>query len=290
MTSSHLVHRALGLSTPLTKGPDVRELQTSLKAELEHYKIDWLPLNVDGEFGPQTLHAARFLTWVIGLGKGHRQSVKKGRLTEATQRLLRNPEKRSAIERTRAKRRQPRLRKIRAAQAAGPSLAVEGARACIGITENPAGSNTGPDRTIVVRGKKYVVGVSAFERYWGLGACFWCLCFACFWVKQAGGRISGNCAYSVAIEGYARNHENGFIQVPVGERRAGDLTIWKFAGPSALSDHGELVASLHEDIGGNTSSDSGGSQSNGGGVFSKDVPGPARSEAQLSMVVRPLYS
>jgi hypothetical protein len=272
------------------KGPDVHALQEVLKAELADQKIDWLPITVDGDFGPQTLHAARFFSWVIGLGGGHRKAIKKGNLAEATQTLLRNPKKRSKIERARAKRRQPRLRKIRAAQAAGPSLAVEGARACVGITESPAGSNTGPDRTITVRGKKYTVGVSAFERYWGLGACYWCLCFACFWVKEAGGRISGNCAYSVAIEGYARNHENGFIQVPLAERREGDLTIWKFAGPSALSDHGELVATLHEDIGGNTSSDSGGSQSNGGGVFPKDVPGPARSLAQLSMVVRPLYS
>jgi peptidoglycan hydrolase-like protein with peptidoglycan-binding domain len=289
-TSSANVHRSLHLSTPLMHGRDVRALQEALEAEFKHYKIDWLPVNPDGKFGPQTLHAARFFSWVIGLGGRHRKAIKKGNLAEATQHLLRNPEQRSRVERRRAKRRSTRLEKIRKAQSEGPAFAVAGARACIGITESPAGSNTGPDRTIVVQGRKFTVGVSAFERYWGLGACYWCLCFACFWVKQAGGRISGNCAYSVAIEGYARNHENGFIQVPLGDRRAGDLTIWKFAGPSALSDHGELVAALPEDIAGNTSSDSGGSQSNGGGVFSKDVPGPARSEAQLSMVVRPLYS
>lgn len=288
--SPRFIHRSLHLATPLMKGPDVHALQEVLKAELADHKIDWLPITVDGDFGPQTLHAARFFSWVIGLGGGHRTPLKRGNLTQATQALLRNPKKRSKIERARAKRRQPRLAKIRDAQAKGPAAAVAGAKACIGITESPAGSNSGPDRTITVLGRKVVVGVSAFERAWGLGPCFWCLCFACFWVKWAGGRISGNCAYSVAIEGYARNHENGFIQVPIGERREGDLTIWKFAGPSALSDHGELVASLHEDIGGNTSSDSGGSQSNGGGVFSKDVPGPARSLAQLSMVVRPLYS
>jgi hypothetical protein len=136
-------------------------------------------------------------------------------------------------------------------------------------------------------GKKYVVGVSAFERYWGLGACYWCLCFACYWVKQAGGKISGNCTYSVAIEGYARNHENGWIEVRLEDARPGDVSIWKFDGPNAPSDHGELVVEdgVAEDVGGNTSSDNTGSQSNGGGVFPKH-----RDLSQLSMVARPLYS
>jgi hypothetical protein len=288
--ADHLAHRPLRLTTPLTDGVDVSALQGAIKAGFTHYKIDWLPLHVDGDFGPQTLHAARFYSWVLGLGNGHRKVIKNGTVSEATQHLLRNPAERSRADRRRAKRRQKRLAEIRRKQSEGPAFAVVGARACIGITESPAGSNSGPDRTIVVQGKKFTVGVSAFERYWGLGPCYWCLCFACFWVKEAGGKISGNCTYSVAIEGYARNHENGWIQVPIGERRKGDVTLWKFDGPSSPSDHGELVGDQHEDIGGNTSSDSGGSQSNGGGVFSKDVPGPARSEAQLSMVARPLYS
>lgn len=289
------VHRPLHLSSPLAKGPDVWALQKALKDGLHHYKVDWLPVTVDGELGPQTVHAARFFSWVLGLGKGHRKPIQKRRtITPATQRLLRNPEHRSRLERSRAKRRQQRLAKIRKAQSQGPAAAVAGARACIGITENPAGSNSGADRTIVVLGKRVVVGVSAFERAWGLGPCYWCLCFACFWVKWAGGRITGNCAYSVAIEGYARNHENGWVQVPVAEARPGDISIWKFEGPSAPSDHGELVTEVHngptEDVGGNTGADSSGSQSNGGGVFAKPVPGDSRDRSMLSMVARPLYS
>lgn len=285
------VNRSLHVVTPLMSGADIAKLQAALKKGLEHYKIDWLPIHVDGQFGPQTLHAARFYTWVLGLGKGHRTPIQKRHtLAEATQRLIRMPAHRNAIERTREKRRSGKLAKIRKAQHDGPAMAAAGARACIGITENPAGSNSGPDHTIIVMGKKFTVGVSAFERYWGLGPCFWCLCFACYWVKQAGGKIEGNCTYSVAIEGYARNHENGWIQVPVGDRRQGDITLWKFDGPNAPSDHGEFVDDPREDVGGNTSSDDGGSQSNGGGVFPKEVPGPARSEAQLSMVARPLYN
>lgn len=277
--------RPLALTSPLTDGPDVRGLQEALKAGLEHYKIDWLPLSVDGDFGPQTLHAARFFSWVIGLGGRHRKKIKQGIVTEATQVLLRNPEKRSAIERARAKRRQPRLRKIRKAQSEGPAAAVAYARSFIGTTESPAGSNSGPTHT---NAKGQRGGVTFWEAYWGLGPCFWCLCFASYCAKAIGGaRISGNCCFSVAIEGYARNHENGWVQVPISEARPGDISIWKFNGPSAPSDHGELVVAngVSEDVGGNTSSDNSGSQSNGGGVFAKH-----RDLSQCSMVVRPLYS
>jgi hypothetical protein len=273
------------LTSPLTDGADVHELQEALKAGLEHQKIDWLPLSVDGDFGPQTLHAARFFSWVLGLGRGHRKAIKKGNLPEATQRLLRNPEKRSRIERARAKRRQPRLAAIRKSQSEGPAAAVAYARSFIGTTESPAGSNSGPAHT---NSKGRVGGVTFWESYWGLGPCYWCLCFASYCVKAIGGaRISGNCAYSVAIEGYARNHENGWVQVPISEAKPGDISIWKFNGPSSPSDHGELVVEngVSEDVGGNTSSDDSGSQSNGGGVFAKH-----RDLSQCSMVARPLYS
>lgn len=279
------VQRPLRLTTRLTDGPDVRALQEMLRAGFEHYKIDWLPLSVDGQFGPQTLHAARFYSWVLGLGNGHRGDVKKGTLPKATQRLIRNPEKRSRVERLRAKRRQKRLVKIRKAQSEGPAAAVAYARSFIGTTENPAGSNIGPTHK---NSKGQPGGVSFWESYWGLGACYWCLCFASYCAKAIGGaRIAGNCTYSVAIEGYARNHENGWVQVSIAQARPGDISIWKFDGPSSPSDHGELVVAngVAEDVGGNTSSDNTGSQSNGGGVFNKH-----RDLSQCSMVARPLYS
>lgn len=288
------VHRPLVLTSPAPEGEDIRELQEALEALFDHQKIDWLPVTVDGELGPQTIHATRFATWVLGLGSGHRRPIQKRHaIAEATQRLIRNPEKRSRVERLRAKKRQPRLRAIRKAQQDGPAAAVAYARACIGITESPYGSNKGPLTHVTVNGKRLPAGITFWESYWGLPACFWCLCFASYCAKAIGGaRISGNCCYSVAIEGYARNHENGWVQVPRGQARPGDISIWKFNGPNAASDHGELVveAGVTEDVGGNTGDDTGGSQSNGGGVFAKSVPGPTRSVSQLSMVVRPLYS
>lgn len=286
MNSTREVHRPLALTTPLMTGPDVRELQQGMQALLAHHKIDWLPLADDGDLGPQTLHAARFLTWVLGLGAGHRRPIQKRHvIPEGTQRLLRNPEKRSAIEKGRERARSRRLAKIRKAQSEGPAAAIAYARSMVGVTESPAGSNTGP---LVHNAKGQPGGVTFWENYWGLGPCFWCLCFASYCAKAIGGaKISGNCTYSVAIEGYARNHENGWIQVPADKARPGDISIWKFDGPDAPSDHGELVVqpAVAEDIGGNTSSDNAGSQSNGGGVFAKH-----RDLSQLSMVARPLYS
>lgn len=282
---SRAVSRPLHLTTPLSAGPDIKALQESLKALLEHFKIDWLPLHVDEQLGPQTLHAARFLSWVLGLGRGHRKAIKSGVIPKATQELLRNPEKRSRLERRQQKRRQTRLAKIRKAQTEGPAAAVAYARSFIGTTESPSGSNTGPSHR---NAKGQEGGVTFWESFWNLPACFWCLCFACYAVKAIGGaRISGSGSFSVAIEGYARNHENGWIEVRREDARPGDVAMFKFAGPSAPSDHGELVVEhgVAEDVGGNTSSDNSGSQSNGGGVFAKH-----RDLSQLSMVCRPLYS
>jgi hypothetical protein len=285
------VHRPLHLVTPLTDGLDVEALQSAIKHGFDVHKVDWLPLKVDGELGPQTIHAARFYTWIIGLGAAHRTTIQQHQtIQEATQKLIRSLASRSAADRRRAKRRQRHLVKIRKAQTEGPKAAVAYAREWIGTTEDPAGSNTGPTST--KNGRRG--GVSFWQEHWGLNGAYWCLSFASYCAAVIGGaKISGNVAYSVAIEGYARNHENGFVQVPVPEAKAGDFTIWKFDGPDAASDHGELVAVVSggpkEDIGGNTSSE-GGSQSNGGGVFAKTVGSDVRPLSELSMVVRPLYS
>ena len=279
------VHRSLHLTSPLANGSDVRALQTVIKRGLAHRKVDWLPVHVDGQLGPQTIHAAKFYAWILGLSGKHRVTIKSGTITEAAQRLLRTPAKRSRVDRIRESRRKGKLAKIRKAQSEGPAAAVAYARSFIGTTESPAGSNSGPTNR---NAKGQEGGVTFWENYWGLGACYWCLCFACYCVKAIGGAlVSGNCTYSVAIEGYARNHENGWIQVRLEDARPGDISLWKFEGPDSPSDHGELVVenAVAEDIGGNTSSDDSGSQANGGGVFAKH-----RDLSQLSMVARPLYS
>lgn len=284
--TSTVVRRPLHLTSPIMEGADVAALQAKVKQGLEHYKVDWLPLAVDGKLGKQTLHAARFYAWIIGLGEGHRNPIRKGTIAEATQRLLRNPKERTRLDRIRENRRQGRLQKIRKTQSEGPKATCEYARSFVGTTENPADSNSGPTH---LNSKGQPGGVTFWENYWGLGSCFWCLCFACYCVKAIGrGRIEGICVNAAEIERSARAHTNGWVTVPASEAREGDISLWCFDG-SGVPDHGELVVGPFmghsNDVGGNTSDGAGGSQSNGGGVFQR----PDRDLALLTCVARPLY-
>ncbi|HKT82753.1 MAG TPA: hypothetical protein VJQ84_02835 [Solirubrobacterales bacterium] len=281
-----VVHRPLGLSTPFMKGPDVLALQEAVKGGLNHYKVDWVPLETDGEYGPQSVHAAAFYGWMLGMTEASRRKLRKtGSLAEAIQEVLRNPEKRGDDYRERAEERKERLKEMRKAHKQGPKAAVAYAKAMIGVTENPAESNSGPD--VTRRGKKG--GITFWEQAWGLGSCYWCLCFASYCVKLIGGaQISGNCCHAGEIERMARARTNGWIAVPASEAKAGDIALYNFEG-SSEPDHGELVVGplkngMFNDVGGNTSSDSGGSQNNGGGVYAK-----LRDPSLLTCIARPLY-
>ncbi|HWA55170.1 MAG TPA: hypothetical protein VG816_13460 [Solirubrobacterales bacterium] len=280
------VHRPLALCTPFMKGPDVLALQEAVKGGLNHYKVDWLPLETDGEFGPQTIHAAAFYGWILGMTEaGRRKLRKQGSLAEPIQEVLRNPEKCGEDYRKRAGERKDRLKEMRKAHKRGPQAAVAYAKLMVGISEDPAGSNSGPD--VVRKGKKG--GITFWEGAWGLGSCYWCLCFANYCTKLVGGaQISGNCCHAGEIERMARARTNGWVAVPPSEAKPGDIALYNFEG-SSEPDHGELVvgplkAGKFNDIGGNTSPDSGGSQSNGGGVYAK-----LRDPSLLTCIARPLY-
>lgn len=280
------VHRSLGLSTPFMKGPDVLALQEAVKGGLNHYKVDWVPLETDGEFGPQTVHASAFYGWILGTTEASRRKLrKKGILAEPIQEVLRNPEKRGDDYRKRAEERKDRLKEMRKAHKQGPKAAVAYAKSMINVTEDSDVENAGAD--VVRKGKKG--GVSFWEEAWGLGACFWCLCFASYCVKFIGGaQISGNCCHAGEIERMARARTNGWVAVPASEAKPGDIALYNFEG-SGEPDHGELIVGpmkngMFNDVGGNTSPDSGGSQNNGGGVYAK-----LRDPSMLTCVARPLY-
>lgn len=284
-TASKVVHRPLHLSSPLAHGDDVETLQRQIRKELRHHKIDWLPVEIDGKLGRQTLHAAAFCAWAIGLSDKHRAAIKGGTISEAAQRLLRAPTQRGRLDRRREKRRRKRLRQIRKAQSEGPKAALAYAKSFIGTTESPAGSNSGP--TITRDGKKG--GISFWEAYFGLGPCFWCLCFASYCVKAIGkAKVSGVLVNAAEIERMARAHSNGLVAVPLEECRLGDYVLCCFDG-TGVPDHGDLADGpirdgVTDDVGGNTSSDSSGSQANGGGVFPK-----GREVGVVTCIARPLY-
>lgn len=280
------VHRLLALSTPMMKGPDVLALQKAVKGGLNHYKVDWVPLEADGEFGPQTIHATAFYGWILGTTEASRRKLrKKGLLAEPIQEVLRNPEKRGDDYRKRAEERKARLKEIRKAHKRGPQAAVAYAKSMVGVTEDSDTENAGAD--VMRKGKKG--GVTFWEEAWGFEATLWCLCFASYCVRDIGGaQITGACCHAGEIERMARARTNGWIAVPASEARPGDIALYQFEGDSE-PDHGELVVGplkngMFHDVGGNTSPDGAGSQSNGGGVYEK-----LRDPSLLTCIARPLY-
>lgn len=282
MKTSKAVHRPLTLTSPIVKGADVTALQTAIKAGFAHYKIDWLPVTIDGELGPQTIHAARFYTWVIGLGKGHREPIQKRRtIAEATQKLIRDLGKRSKADRRRAKRRQPHLARIREAQDTGTKALVSYAHDFEGVTEDPPGSNSGP---LVHRNGK-VGGITFWEKYFGLPACYWCGCWAGYVAKAIGKAkgLTGVLTYGPDIIADAQLHRNGLVAVPAAQSRAGDLPVY-WGGEHIGLCVGLPRGGCLNTIEGNTSSDDAGDQSNGGGVFPKHRP-----FSDVTVVARPLY-
>jgi hypothetical protein len=282
--SEKAVHRPLTLATPFAKGPDVRALQEAIKGGLNHYKVDWMPLEVDGEFGPQTANAAAFYGWILGTTEAARGKLnKKGELAEPIQEILRNPEKRGADYRDRAAARKDKLKEMRKAHKQGPKAAVAYAKAMIGVTETS--ENSGPD--VTRKGKKG--GISFWEKAFGLGSCYWCLCFACYCVRDVGGaKVGGLMVNAAEVERMAKAHSEGWLAVPKEQAKAGDIALYCFDG-SGTPDHGELVvgplkSGMFNDVGGNTSSDDAGVQNNGGGVFAK-----LRDPDLLTCIARPLY-
>lgn len=280
------VSRPLALTTPFMKGADVLALQAAVKGGLNHYKVDWLPLEADGEFGPQTVHAAAFYGWILGMTEASRRKLRKnGSLAEPLQEVLRNPEKRGEDYRKRSEERKAQLKEMRKAHKQGPQAAVAYAKSMIGVTEDSGVENVGAD--VTRKGKKG--GVTFWEAAWGLKACYWCLCFASYCVRDIGGaQVSGNCCHAGEIERMARARTNGWVAVPPAEAKPGDIALYNFEG-SSEPDHGELVVGplkngMFNDVGGNTSPDSGGSQNNGGGVYAK-----LRDPSMLTCIARPLY-
>ena len=289
MTPVKAVHRTLFLSTPLTQGPDVRALQEAMKGGLKHYKVDWLPIKIDGEFGPQTIHAAAFYGWILGITEATRRKLrKKGTMPEAIQEVLRNPEKRGDAYRERADMRKGELKEIRKAHKQGPKAAVAYAKSMIGVVEMPleTNSNRGPD--LMRKGKKG--GIDFWQSVFEQKATLWCLCFASYCVRDIGGaKVGGTLIQAAAIERMAKAHTEGWVAVPPDEAKAGDIALYRFKPGPGDPEHGELVVGplkdgKFNDVGGNTSNDADGSQTNGGGVFAK-----LRDPTLLTCIARPLY-
>lgn len=174
----------------------------------------------------------------------------------------------------------PILRKrLEAKRKGGAEKAIKWAKAQIGRTESPAGSNTGP------------FPVSACQEFTiGYAGVPWCGCFTCYAAVHEGGAKTSSksrWAYVPYIVADANSRSNGFTAVSQSECRAGDLICFNFDG--GVADHVELAigpirGGLTDCVGGNTSAGTSGSQDNGGGVFRRQRP-----VSQIACIARPDY-
>jgi hypothetical protein len=270
-TAHGAVRRDLHLVSPPARGGDVRALQERVNFELAHRRLSWRQVAVDGQFGPRTLHACAFLGWVLGFS-GRRLDVTSGsrpRLGERTQRVLRDPRKRTPAERARERLRRRKVRALRRAHSDGPGAAIAYIKemAAEGIHE-VGSTNTGKQ-------------VDDWEAYFGLHAQPWCGCFAGYAAKAVGGSQATTWfPYGPSIIADARAGRNGIREIRFEDAEPGDvLVLWggEHIATAMASPTGDSIATGE----GNTSPNDGDSQADGGCVALK-----TRSRTDVSCVAR----
>lgn len=269
--ANSVVRRGLRLVTPLPRGEDVRALQGAVNAELAHRELEWRRIAVDGEFGPRTVNACAFLGWVLGFSGRRLAPIRasEARLGETAQRLLRDPSSRSAAERARERLRRRRVRELRERHSEGPGAAVAYIRAMAEREVHEVGSsNSGPL-------------IDDWQALFGLHGEPWCGCFAGYAAKVEGGSTASTWfPYGPSIIADAVAGRNGVHSVPFEQTEPGDvLVFWggRHIG-TALARPVDGTISSGE---GNTSPNSGGSQSEGGCVAVK-----TRARSDVSCVAR----
>lgn len=169
------VHRDLHLTSPPFQGPDVKNLQLQLNHLCDHYEFDWHHVMVDGDFGRRTARQAHFVAWLIGLDEERLNAIKRRRITEEVQHLLRNPEKHSKQDRQREDRRRPQMKKLRRDHTEGMQAAVDWMVKQKGTNEQPPDSNHGP------------FPIDECQAYFGLSGVPWCGCCAGYAIEKIGG-------------------------------------------------------------------------------------------------------
>lgn len=147
--------------------------------------------------------------------------------------------------------------------------AVAWALSKAGVTEQPPGSNRGPE-------------ISVWQRRWlGYDGYAWCGAFVGYALDQAGvtGLHGPSIVYTPSILADAQAGRNGLEKlVPLEQARKGDLILMDFAPGGAPVMHVGMARDHYKGGGtiktieGNTSSSNAGDQSNGGGVFRRERP------------------
>lgn len=269
------VHRDLIVQDPPQSGRDVANVQRAIRDRLLARGLaDDVPVPTHGKF----THA----TWVAGVEAGYFLGLLsstylatdhgRGLLGQGAQTIMRLPDRRSQEQIQRAADRKGQLdrgpryyddlaHKHGVPTGKGAGAALTFAAGQIGTTENPPGSNWGGKVRQWIELAGYTSPVP------------WCGCFANA-ASMAGGVPSGAgwIGYTPAIIVHAQRGTGGWSWH--ANPAKADLVLFDTPGGDPAVHVGMVedpIASGHvKTIEGNTSSGTGGSQDNGGGVFRRD--------------------
>jgi len=235
-SSSSKVHRRLRLTSPNLEGPDVVALQHAINARAAGRGIE--PVEVDGEYGPDTRAALRRVVYALG---GITSYFDKHGATETYQRIVRLQKRRPRRWSVAAKRRRKK--------ATGAATVLSWARKQLGVSN------------------RYANPVKGWLAKCGIGAAPWCGAFVVNALRAAGVSAPSSWVYTPTILSDARAGRYGYRIVSTPE--PGDLVLFKWPGVSGdTCDHVGLVETvdgggMNASIEGNTSGSTGGSQHNG---------------------------
>ncbi len=277
-SSDPAAHRQLVLTDPPLEGRDVANLQRAVRARLESRGIghDEVPVPEHGKLTAGTVVACIEAMYFLGLRSDTylKRDVRGRRVvTEAAQRIIRDPSTRDAaqLERSKARRTQlargPRYYEQLASALGlggqGPEAALAYAAKHVGVREHPAGSNSGPMIDDWCRLAGYASPVP------------WCGCFVNACIVAAGLPSGAPWAigFTPAIVTHAKRGIGGWSWHSTGE--PGDLALFDNGPGGDIAVHVEIVraklsSTRYSTYGGNTSSGQAGSQSNGGMVARRD--------------------
>jgi hypothetical protein len=241
--------RTLKMTSPAMRGTDVENFQRDLNAELKRWNVPFA-LDVDGVYGTTTRDTARSVCYGLGL----KSPVMEHGATPAIRSKVRHRNL-TPTELVRFHAREDwrqRLAKRHGAPDKAILQALAFARSMVGVTENPAGSNTGAK-------------IDQWEKACGVHAAPWCGCFANAVLVAGGFPDQEWLRFCPWIEARARSGEGGWSWHTVPQ--VGDLVLYG----SPVAEHVGVVAEAEpvqwgdrETVEGNTSNGPGGSQSNGG--------------------------
>lgn len=262
------VNRNLVLVSPLLRGPDVKSLQEQINHQVKHYGFDWHTIQEDGRYGRRTYREAKFVGWLIGLEDGLIKHP--GKLNEAIQVKIRNPEKRTDADRRRESDRKSKRHKMKQKHSEGVKAGTAFLRKYIGVNESPAESNRGP------------FPIDECQDFFGLAAVPWCGCLVGYVIKKICKIASDTWwpyAGSVRVDAQAGN--NGLHDINPADATEGCVATFFNGGDDHVtwvvsSDPGRSI--LHT-LEGNTSSAT--RDSDGGIIEAKE-----RSFSEVSCVAR----